>query len=116
MSTPTRILPRRFLVCLTGMISCTLALASACAATPPALITDPSAVWELPTEQRSVAHPIHFEGRVAYFDPGFKLFWLEHGAVGAYLQLSTNPPLMKVGQEVVIEGTIVPTEGLDARS
>ena len=116
MSTPTRFLPRQTLGYLTGVILCSLAQGAVYAADTLATITDPSAVWELPTGQRGLPHPIHFEGRVAYFDPGFKLFWFEHDDTGSYLQLSTNPPPMKVGQQVVIEGTIVPTEGLDARS
>jgi two-component system, cell cycle sensor histidine kinase and response regulator CckA len=82
--------------------------------TPLPTITDPSLVWSMPTEQKSLVHPLRIEGRVDYFDPSFKLFWIERDHVVAYLQLSAKAPALHTGQYVAIEGTIIPNQGLEA--
>ena len=79
-----------------------------------AVITDLADVWLLSSEQKAVAHPIRLEGRVSYYDAGYKLFWLETRGVGNYVVLGSSAPAMRAGQHVVIEGTIVPVEGLSA--
>ena len=85
---------------------------------PPAgsvqLITNLLQVRQIPAEQESIAHPLRVEGRVSYYDPRFKLFWLEQNGAGIYLQLSSSPPAMRTGQHVVVEGSLVPDEGLSA--
>ncbi|MFZ5494580.1 MAG: hybrid sensor histidine kinase/response regulator [Verrucomicrobiota bacterium] len=91
-----------------------LALVVAGGAAEPAVITDPAMIWAMPTEQKSLRHPLRIEGRVNYFETGFKLFWLEKAGVSTYVQVSANPPPLRNGQYVVIEGAIVPTRGLDA--
>ncbi len=77
-------------------------------------ITDPSLLWLMPTEQKALAHPLRIEGRVDYFDPSFKNFWIEKDHVVTYMQLSAKAPALRTGQYVVIEGTIVPNHGLEA--
>ena len=84
---------------------------------PPAsqqVITDPAWIWAMPTAEKSLEHPLRLEGRVSYFDPLWKLLWIEQDNVGTYVQLGTVPPMMKGGQRVRIEGTIVPAKGLEA--
>ena len=78
------------------------------------VITDPVVVWAMPTEAKSRAHPLRIEGRVSYYDPGFKLCWIERNDVGRYVQLSAHAPAIHTGQYVEIEGTITPSHGLDA--
>jgi len=65
---------------------------------------------------KAVAHPLRVEGRVSYLDPRWKLFWLETNGVGAYLKLSPVAPAMRIGQHVLIEGSLVPDKGLAADS
>ncbi len=83
-------------------------------AAQPEVVTDPAAFWSMPTEQKGLRHPLRIEGRVNYYDPGFKLFWIERDGVSTYVQVSANPPRLRTGQYVEIEGTIVPNQGLDA--
>ncbi len=80
----------------------------------PPTITDLIQVWPLSSELKAVAHPIRVEGRVSYFDPGYKLFWLESNGIGNYVVLASQAPPMRSGQHVLIEGTLVPNEGLSA--
>jgi signal transduction histidine kinase/ActR/RegA family two-component response regulator len=89
--------------------------AEASAAPPPVeTITDLNQIQPLSTEMKSVAHPLQIEGRVSYYDPLWKIFWLEKNGVGTYLQLAPSAPVMRAGQYVRIEGSIVPTKGLAA--
>ncbi len=82
-------------------------------AEPPA-ITDPARIWAMPTEEKSLRHPLRIEGRVNYFDAGFKLLWIERDGTSVYIQVSADPPALRDGQYVVIEGTIIPNQGLAA--
>ena len=79
-------------------------------------ITDPADIWSMPTNEKTIAHSLHIEGRVSYYDPGFKLFWIERNDAGVYILLSTAPPPLKTGQYVMIDGTITPSLGLRADS
>lgn len=91
-------------------------LAAAGWAAEPTVVTDPATLWSMPTEQKSLRHPLRIEGRVNYYDPGFKLFWIEKDGVSTYVQVAATPPALRIGQYVEIEGTIVPNQGLDAAS
>jgi len=88
-------------------------------AAPPAAqtvqtITSPAQIFKLSTDDKSVAHPLRIEGRVSYVDPRWRHLWLDQNGLGEYMLLSTNPPMLLQGQRVRIEGTIVPSKGLDA--
>jgi signal transduction histidine kinase len=85
-------------------------------AAPVEAITNLVHVWLLSPEMKAVAHPLRVEGRVSYYDPRWKLFWLEADGVGIYLQLSAAPPKIRTGQHVLIEGSLVPEKGLAADS
>jgi len=95
-----------------------LAGAPETAPVPPAssTITNPADIWSMPTGEKTVAHPLHIEGRVSYYDPGFKLFWIERNDAGVYILLSSAPPALQTGQYVAIDGTITPSLGLRADS
>ena len=83
-------------------------------AAPVQAITDLAQIWSLSPEMKSVAHPLRIEGRVIVCDPGFGNSWIEHNGVGTYLSLSKSPPALKVGQHVSIEGSLIPSKGLEA--
>jgi hypothetical protein len=107
---------------LVAWIAVTLALASGrglaadarAPEAPPATITNLIEAWQLPMEQKALVHPLRVEGRVSYYDPRFRLFWLEQNGTGTYLQLSASPPALRTGQHVVLEGTLLPDLGLSA--
>jgi len=97
------------------------AAAAEASAAPPVVvpvetITDPIQIWPLSTEMKSVRHPLRIEGRVSYYDPFWKLFWLERNGVGTYVPLSSSPPALHTGEYVRIEGSLVPLKGLAADS
>ena len=77
-------------------------------------ITNPTLIWAMPTEMKSRAHPLRIEGRINYYDPSFKLCWIERDNDSQYVQLSAHAPSLRTGQYVAIEGTITPSKGLDA--
>jgi len=79
-----------------------------------AAITDPDQVFLLSTEQKAERHPLDIEGRVNYSDPRWRNLWLERDGRVGYLQMSDHPPALLQGQRVRIQGTIVPSKGLDA--
>ncbi|HYP17532.1 MAG TPA: hypothetical protein VEQ65_10000, partial [Opitutus sp.] len=83
-------------------------------ASPRETITDAARIWSIPPELKTVAHPLRLEGRVSYYDPSWKLCWIEQNQVGTYLLLGAVPPPMRIGQRVRIEGSIVPDKGLSA--
>lgn len=80
----------------------------------PSLITQAGRIWELSPAEKLHAHPLSIEGRVSHYDPQWKGMWLEEREVGHYLPLADQPPLLRVGQRVRIEGSVVPAKGLSA--
>lgn len=80
----------------------------------PETITEPDQAWALASDQKRIAHPLRIEGRVGYVDPRWRNLWIEKNGVGNYILLSSNPPRLRQGQHVRIEGTIIPVKGLDA--
>lgn len=103
-----------------GWWAAALAVALPWAVSAPAaekpLITDPAQLWALSSEEKSVAHPISLEGQVSYVDPRWRHLWIERDEVGTYVQLSSHPPALPLGQRIRIEGSIIPLQGLDANS
>jgi two-component system cell cycle sensor histidine kinase/response regulator CckA len=92
---------------------CPVAAVSASQSSPN-VITDAAAFWTIPPDQKSSPHAIRLEGRVSYFDPVWKLFWLEQANVGTFIKISAACPSFQVGQHVIIEGNLVPDRGLEA--
>ncbi len=78
------------------------------------IITDPAQIWLLSTEERAQEYNFRIEGRVSFFDAHYKLFWLNHEGITTYVQLSSTQPDLKLkyGQHVLLEGTMVPNEGM----
>jgi signal transduction histidine kinase/ActR/RegA family two-component response regulator/uncharacterized protein YdeI (BOF family) len=86
----------------------------AAAETSPPLVTQAGQLWNLSPAQKEAPVSIRLEGRVSYYDPLFRLSWLEADQVGTYVLLGTEPPPLRTGQRVRIEGTLVMTRGLEA--
>lgn len=122
MQKPAAILPRASLVDLTGSAALAGLLVLAAFLSAPlrgaderaTVITDPLQVWPMSSEIRALEHPLSIEGRINYYDPLFKMSWIERDGVSTYLQLSANAPALRTGQYVRLEGTLVPNQGLEA--
>lgn len=77
-------------------------------------ITNPDVIWDMSLAERERVYPIRIEGRVNYYDPGWGNLWFEQQGRGRYIRISRNPPVMRNGQRVRIEGTYIPEQGLNA--
>jgi hypothetical protein len=76
-------------------------------------ITDPSAISTMPEAGKSVPHPLRIRGRVSYYDPEYRLLWLERDDhTGVYVPLGPNPLPIRTGQYVAIDGKVTPNRGL----
>jgi PAS domain S-box-containing protein len=80
----------------------------------PQTITHPEQLWVLPADQTSLPHTIDIETRINYFDPLFKLLWVEDKGVGSFIPVSALAPNLPLHarQRVRIRGEIVPSKGL----
>ena len=81
---------------------------------PRPVITDPAVLVTLPSRDKERAQPLRIEGLISYFDPGYRMVWIDTGKIATYLQLSATPPLLRTGQYAVIEGNITLNKGLSA--
>jgi signal transduction histidine kinase/CheY-like chemotaxis protein len=102
------------LVLISGRVGAADALQVPAPGAPVEAITDLSQILGLSPEMKSVAHPIRLEGRVSYYDPPWGNSWIERDGVATYLSLSKSPPALRSGQRVLIEGSLVPSKGLEA--
>lgn len=76
------------------------------------VITHPARLFALPAAEKNRPQPLHIEGRVDYFDPRFRMVWIERGGLATYLLLDADPPPLHIGDYVDIEGEIIPNQGL----
>ncbi len=70
----------------------------------------------MPAEEKNLAHSVRWEGRVSYYDPLFRMLWLEHDHVGTYVPIPAPLAGLRTGQRVLIEGVMIPAKGLTADS
>ncbi|HEU5078024.1 MAG TPA: ATP-binding protein [Opitutaceae bacterium] len=87
---------------------------TATAEASPLTITHPEQIWNLTADEAQQVHPIDIETRVNYFDPDWKLLWVENNNAGSFIPVATtgnNFPIHE-GQRIRIKGTIVPSKGL----
>jgi signal transduction histidine kinase/CheY-like chemotaxis protein len=99
--------------------ACRLALAMAlCQLALPAnakpVLTSTDALWSIPGAEIGEARELRIEGRIAYVDPRWRHLWIEEDGVAGYLLLAPDAPALQQNQHVVIAGTIVPAQGLEA--
>jgi len=83
------------------------------ASSAPALITNADQYWRLPIPDRAISHPVNFNARVNYFDPDWRLLWVETEGVGGFLPLTAGSSHFPIheGQLIHIEGQLVPNKG-----
>lgn len=81
--------------------------------TTPAPITDPAQLWSMPDAAKSLPHPVHLEARVNFYDPIWKLLWIENHGRGGYVPITGPIPNLRAGDWVLIEGVMIPETGLD---
>ena len=79
-------------------------------------ITTAREFWALPPEARTTRHAFCFEGRVNFYDPTWRLLWMENAGEGFFLAPSGPLPALRSGQRVRLEGTMVPAVGLQAET
>jgi PAS domain S-box-containing protein len=71
--------------------------------------------WNLSGDARTQVHEIRYDVWTTFVDPNWKNFWFSMSGYPGYLPLSDTPPELKAGRHILITGTIIPAEGLDAR-
>lgn len=81
-------------------------------------ITSWGQIWTIPEAERGEPHPLRLELVVHYYDPHWKLLWAWDGTGDAFIPLESVSPVVKSGQRILVEGSVVPARGLplgDAR-
>ncbi len=82
------------------------------------LFTSLAEVWQLPESARQKRFRVRLDMLVYYFDPAWKALWGRCGGSDEYLSLGSKTFPIKSGQQILIEGTLVPANGMvvdDAR-
>ena len=77
-------------------------------------ITDTNVVWSMTNEERTRVYPLRLEMRVNFCDPVWHNLWYDLAGAGRYVQLAANAPVLRNGQRVLVEGTLVPRQGIAA--
>jgi PAS domain S-box-containing protein len=73
---------------------------------PPAVIRDASGLWA--QEQTSPARPLDLEFVVNYYDPFWRVLWVQTQDSAQYLTAGTNQAAFKSGDRVHVKGLTVP--------
>ena len=76
-------------------------------------IVDAEQYWHFSSAQRAASHTVSFDARINYYDPDWRLLWVETNGAGGYLPLTPGSSHFPVheGQLVHIEGTMIPAKG-----
>ncbi|HEY9156149.1 MAG TPA: ATP-binding protein, partial [Opitutaceae bacterium] len=77
------------------------------------LITNADQFWHFSVAERAISHPVDFTARINYFDPDWRLLWVEQDGVGGFMPLaqgSSHFPIHE-GQLVHVQGSMVPSKG-----
>src|SRR3569833_2050857 len=70
--------------------------------------------WVISGPARDQPHDFHKELRINFEDTAWSNFWYEEQGEPGYLPLSRTPPTLKAGQQVKLDGTVIPSVGLEA--
>ncbi|MBP8963198.1 MAG: hypothetical protein KBG39_09665, partial [Opitutaceae bacterium] len=92
-------------------------LASVHAATEKPLrpITQAGQLWTLSTAERQQAYPLSIEFVTTFIDPAWGNLWVDQdGTLGYIPVVRDHAPVIRPGQRVRLEGSIVPADGLHA--
>lgn len=82
-------------------------------APPRAVITTVGEFWNVPEADKAKEHPLRMDLIAYYYDASWKLLYGETGGVSSYLPVAGQSLPMKSGQKVRLEGSVIPSEGLD---
>lgn len=77
------------------------------------LITTVSEFWNMSEFETKQSHRLRMELTVLYYDPEWKLIYGETKEAASYLPVRAHPLPMQAGQKVLLEGRVVPAEGID---
>ncbi|HTL68105.1 MAG TPA: ATP-binding protein [Lacunisphaera sp.] len=119
---PQSLWPRaRWLVALVSLILGPALRAAPTAAEPTVpreaivgpMINNVGEFWNIPEIDKPKPHRIRLQLLVLYYDPIWHLLWAQEDGKGCYMTVHGEALPMRAGQRVRIEGTIIPTEGLD---
>ena len=88
------------------------AVAASGAADSEEVITSLPLFWEQPDALRNRPRHVRFEFVVRYFDPAWKLLWVENEGRISFLSRGISSLSLKAGQRILVEGMMSPAEGL----
>lgn len=72
------------------------------------LITNLAQFWAIPAEEKKLAHPAHLKLFIYYCDPHWNVYWGRSDDLDTFLPLRGIPRTLKVGQEVELDGLMIP--------
>jgi PAS domain S-box-containing protein len=78
------------------------------------VITRPAVIWSLPPALMNEELEIRATVRINFYDPEWRNLWVEDSEGPGFFNLHGPLPNIIAGQKVLIEGKIVPAQGLDA--
>ncbi|HVU33032.1 MAG TPA: ATP-binding protein [Opitutaceae bacterium] len=78
------------------------------------MITSAREFYDVPLAKRNERYPVRLTLRVFYYDPYWNLLWAESEGLGCYLPVRGVPLPLRSGDDVLIEGTVIPARGFDA--
>ncbi len=78
----------------------------------PVLITSFEQIWRMTDAETKEWHHLRMEYVVYYYDPPWKAMWGRSGETDSYLSLGNEPFSIKPGQKILVEGMILPAQGM----
>jgi PAS domain S-box-containing protein len=76
--------------------------------TSPTLITNLAQFWEIPAEEKKLLHHARLKLLVYYCDPHWNVYWGRSDGLDTFLPLRGFPKEIRAGEEVAIDGLVVP--------
>lgn len=95
-------------------VSSTAAAPDLAASSSPPTITRGADYYAITGEARNEAHPVNWEIRINFFDPTWRNLWYQDKEGLGYLGVSAEPPALRSGQRVRLEGNWIPSRGVTA--
>ena len=87
------------------------AAAPAVAETPRPLLTNYNSFWNLDEAARQREHDVRFEAEVLFYDPVWRVMWLENEGMPLYCNTGSAVFPVRKGQRVRLECRVLPTRG-----
>ena len=100
------------LACCSGTVRCENA-APAASDDPRPLVTRYNDFWNLDEAARQRVHEVRFEAEVLFYDPLWRVMWLENEGMPLYCNSGTATFPVRAGQRVLLECEVLPTRGFE---